>query len=272
MNWILLERASSDRNHHFMPSSPSIYAWAFGDVKTSDGREAVITSRWMVPATFSCSTGRAVGRWIWKVANTCNDAGNLGISTETFSLEEYRDVVNSFKPGQNVQGECTKESPEQFLSCFVFSVDSSSNISPPIATDTPVPSKHPTSAPTPIPTPALTPAPTRTPTPAATPAASRSDLVCPNVAYGQCGGNGFMGRNCCPDGHFCKMLSDAWSSCFSCQYFPGPACRNNLLSSGTKLATGRKHTFLGTALIQGRVVIDRIWSSRWMRSSKRIEQ
>merc|ERR1712217_720604 len=99
--------------------------WAYGDVKGVDGRKAVITSRWTVPATFSCPTGRAVGRWIWKVANTCSDAGNLGINTETFRMEEYRDVVDAFRPGQNVQGQCANESPEQFLSCFVFRVASS---------------------------------------------------------------------------------------------------------------------------------------------------
>merc|ERR1712032_665589 len=52
-------------------------------------------------ATFLCPTGRAVGRWIWKVANTCSDAGNLGINTETFRMEEQQTQFpwRRFHPG-----------------------------------------------------------------------------------------------------------------------------------------------------------------------------
>merc|ERR1719436_1505726 len=107
-----------------------MYAWAFGDVTPADGRAKVIISRWTVPANFLCSTGRAVGRWIWKVGNTCNDAGNLGINTETFSMDDYRAVVSNFRPGQHVQSQCANESPEQFLSCFVFSVEAGPDASP----------------------------------------------------------------------------------------------------------------------------------------------
>jgi len=169
VDWILLERAPSDRGHHFMPSNPAIYAWAFGDVKALDGKKAVTTSRWLVPATFSCPTGRAVGRWIWKNANTCSDTDNVGIDTETFSMEEYRQVVSSFRQGQNVQGRCadvTGESPEQFLSCFVFAVESS--VAPPssLPVPAPMPPTPAATAPTPAPLPApVAPAVPATPTP-----------------------------------------------------------------------------------------------------------
>lgn len=305
IQWILLERAPSDRGHHYMPSNPRIYAWAFGDVSTDLGRSSVVTARWLVPASFSCPSGQAVGRWVWKVANTCNDIDNLGINTERFSMDEYRAVVNRFKQGQNVQGKCTS-SPEQFLSCFVFRVSSDSNptqqttasttrsatvpvLPTTIATTTTTTSTLAASTPwpvvcapigdcsplawcdqedyvqwcaqeavagncpnvfcqrvdpvptAPLPISATTPAPTPAPTPVPSPSGQ-----CPNAANNQCGGNGFSGATCCPDGHYCKVVSDYWSQCYSCQYFPDSACGTSLLSA----RVSRRHRFLGTALIQ----------------------
>jgi len=128
--WVILKRSVTDRGHHFMKSNPAMYAWAFGDFTQADGRAKVIVSKWSVPSDFTCPSGRAVGRWIWKVGNTCNDAGNLGIDTESFSMDEYKSVVNAFKSGQNVQGQCLSESPEQFVSCFVFTAGQPSQLSP----------------------------------------------------------------------------------------------------------------------------------------------
>jgi len=305
IDWILLERAPSDRGHHFMPSNPAIFAWAFGDVKALDGKKAVTTSRWLVPATFSCQTGNAVGRWIWKNANTCSDTENDGIDTETFSLEEYKQVVNSYRQGQNVQGSCadvTGESPEQFFSCFVFAVEASG--APPSSLPVPVPMPSPTPASVPMPSP--TPA-SRAPTPApvlqsrcapigdcgskdwcaalcsaqtvSCPApfcktepgsepegeaesegerkAESGGSQCSNVAFGQCGGIGFTGAACCPAGHYCKASSEYFSSCYSCESFPDPACGASLLGGDGKVSASRKHKFLAHALIQEDVAIAR---------------
>jgi hypothetical protein len=252
LQWILLERAPADRSNHFMQSAPTAYAWAFGDVQPLDGRKAVVTSRWLVPATFSCPTGRAVGRWIWKVGNTCNDVDNLGINTGTFSLDEYKEVVSSFRHGQHVQGRCRGQSPEQFLSCFVFSVDSGTA---PVLPRPAPPSPESPTTPSPMPAQLSAPAPqdplagSQAPTPA---------QQCSNRAYSQCGGIGFTGAACCPDGHYCKRVSDHFSSCYSCQYFPDPACSASVLGSGAKRSVAsRRHLFLGTALVQSGVEIER---------------
>jgi hypothetical protein len=85
--WTFLERALGDRNHHFMPSNPTIYAW---EQQTSGG---ITRARYMVPASFSCPSGHTVGRWVWKTGNTCNDVNNIGRKTETFKLEEYAAVL-----------------------------------------------------------------------------------------------------------------------------------------------------------------------------------
>jgi len=260
IDWILLERAPSDRGHHFMPSNPSIFAWAFGDVQAMDGKKAVTTSRWLVPATFSCPAGNAVGRWIWKNANTCSDTDNVGIDTEPFSLEEYKQVVNSYRQGQNVQGRCadvTGESPEQFVSCFVFSVGSS--VAPPSSLPVPAPMPSPTpasAAPTRAPVPPLAPAPAVPADPTPAPSASGGSQ-CPNIAFGQCGGIVFTGPDCCPAGHYCKTINDYVSLCYSCQTFPDPACSSSLLSSGVKLSASRKRKFLANALIQEDVAVER---------------
>jgi len=281
--WILLDRAVSDRGHHYMPSSPKVYAWAFGDVSTDGERGAVLMARWLVPESFSCPAGRAVGRWVWKVANTCVDADNLGISTERFSMDEYRALVNDFKQGQNVQGKCSS-SPEQFMSCFVFSVASSSasittllvsttttqviastEAAGPSTTTAPViTSSEAAAVPTTTTTSILV---TTTAAPRCEPIGDCSSLpfcdqqaftqwcakqelpcsgdfcrpaqtspsVCSNVADSQCGGLGFSGESCCPNGHYCKKINDYWSQCYSCQYFPDAAC-NSLLH-----VTARRH-------------------------------
>jgi len=313
ISWILLERAPSDRGHHYMPSNPKIYAWAFGDISTDGERSAVITSRWLVPANFSCPTGRAVGRWVWKVANTCIDADNLGITTESFSLAEYEAVVENFKPGQNVQGKCST-SPEQFLSCFVFSVASSATTSA-VASTTLSTATGTTSTTTTATARATTTTATTTTTTTTNPTTSNlvastespqscepiddcsslswcdqeafklwckqegeagacpdvfchstvysSSTVtttlatgqCPNIANSQCGGIGFSGPSCCPVEHYCKEISEYWSQCYSCLYFPDAACGGSLLSM-----TARRHKFLGIALLQEGSAVTRLES------------
>jgi len=110
-DWILLERAPGDRVGNFMSGLPTICAW--GEI--GDGCTSI---SWIVPPGFQCPTGRAVGRWVWKVGNTCIDADNLGIDTESFSYEEWQSVTG------NRREKCGT-SPEHFVSCFVFSVEGS---------------------------------------------------------------------------------------------------------------------------------------------------
>merc|ERR1719410_3198648 len=111
----------------------------------------------MVPAWFSCPDNTAMGRWLWKTGDRCNDVNNRGRKTETFDLEDYRKIVQATDPTATVHAPCT-ESPEQFISCFDFAV----------VVPTPQPTPQPTPPPTPpLPTPQPTPAP---PTPQPTPA------------------------------------------------------------------------------------------------------
>merc|ERR550525_49486 len=158
-NWLLLERALGDRSVNFMAGNPNICAWEMGS-----GCRSI---SWWVPPTFSCPTGRAVGRWVWKVGNTCNDADNLGIDTETFSMEEWKSVTGNGSP------KCVGSYPEHFVSCFVLRVDGAGLV--PVPNPTPMPTIHPRSEPeaTPFPSPAKT-GPTLAPTqflpPRATPA------------------------------------------------------------------------------------------------------
>lgn len=60
VQWTYLERAEGDRDHHFMPSNPGIYAWATSEAasKTADQ----IRARWIVPKNFTCASGKVVGR------------------------------------------------------------------------------------------------------------------------------------------------------------------------------------------------------------------
>jgi len=111
LDWTLLERAPSDRGHHLMPSNPTIYAW---EQQSSGG---MTKARYMVPASFSCPSGYAVGRWVWKTGNTCNDVNNIGRKTETFKLDEYAAVI---APTQ-ARAECTFF-PEHFINCFDFKI------------------------------------------------------------------------------------------------------------------------------------------------------
>jgi len=115
--WTYLERADGDRDHHFMPGNPTIYAWATTEAasRTSDR----LSARWMVPHNFSCTGGRVVARWLWKTGSTCNDAVNVGRKTESFNLTEYQAVVRSFRPGGFVKPSCTAP-PESFISCLDF--------------------------------------------------------------------------------------------------------------------------------------------------------
>merc|ERR1711972_1109573 len=86
----------------------------------------------------------------------------------------------------------------------------------------------PVEAPTPAPVASsLSPSHSSTQTPSA--------QTCPNSGNSQCGGVSFSGSVCCPDGYYCKYLSDYWSQCYPCQYFPDPACGASLLGSGSKL-------------------------------------
>merc|ERR1712226_95575 len=134
--WTFLERALGDRNHHFMPSNPTIYAW---EQQKSGG---ITKARYMVPASFSCPAGHAVGRWVWKTGNTCNDVNNIGRKTETFKLEEYAAVI---APTQ-ARDACTTP-PEHFINCFDFKIVGD-NLNP---NPTPAPSSNPKPNPTPAP-------------------------------------------------------------------------------------------------------------------------
>jgi len=145
----------SDRDHHFMPSAPTAYAWEQGSAR------GVTTASYHVPSSFSCpeTSQVAMGRWIWKdgSSGTCNDINNLGRKTSTFSLEDMEAVVRAYDPSKKVRKVCTAP-PQHFISCVDFKVAA--------PTPTPVPTPAP---PTPQPTPAPpTPEPTEAPTPAPT--------------------------------------------------------------------------------------------------------
>jgi len=142
-NWTFLERSSFDRQVGFLPSNPTIYAWS---------RPAGGQNWYHVPSWFSCPTYKAVGRWLWKTGNSCNDFNNRGKKTETFSREEY------LAAGGSRLGACGG-APETFISCFDFRVTGPSSPTPaPAPTPAPQPTPAPTT-PTPQPTPAPTPAP-----------------------------------------------------------------------------------------------------------------
>merc|ERR1719356_786211 len=104
VNWTFLERASRDRSKYFIPNHPTMYAW-----RVISG---AIDSYWQVPANFTCPTEQAVGRWVWKTANACNDFNNVGRSTETFSRSDAPELFT-------LLGTCEKN-PEAFISCFDF--------------------------------------------------------------------------------------------------------------------------------------------------------
>jgi len=162
LQWTLLERAQGDRNHHYMPSSPHIYAWSQMGIPN-----AFPKARFVVPEDYSCPGGRGVGRYVWKTGNLCTDSKNLGVhSTEEFSRDEFCAIEPMCPPechvGQSVPG--GGGAVETFMSCFDFTTGSGPTPPAPI----PVPSPP---APTPVPTP-----PAPTPNPAVP--------VCCFVAYG----------------------------------------------------------------------------------------
>merc|ERR1719436_1875908 len=107
---MILERSMDDRTHHFMPSSPSIFAWRRSEYSETRRSRAY----YHVPLSFSCPDDRAVGRWIWKTSNSCNDVNNVGRSTTTFLREEYEAVV-----GGKILQTCTT-GVEHFISCVDF--------------------------------------------------------------------------------------------------------------------------------------------------------
>jgi len=144
MNWTILERAQSDRSVGFLPSNPGIYTWTRGGGGSR---------YWHVPSWFSCPSGEAVGRWVWKTGNSCNDYNNLGTArTESFSRSE------SNANGGTRAETCTSTwasggHPETFIACIDFRMNGS-------GTPTPAPPPTPPPPPTPAPvTPAPTPAP-----------------------------------------------------------------------------------------------------------------
>jgi len=154
-NWTLLERAQSDRSVGFLPSNPAIYSW-----KTGGGRNA---RYWHVPSSFNCPTGQAVGRWIWKTGNTCNDFNNLGrVKTESFQESE------SDANGGTHATACTGGGgfPETFLTCIDF-----------VMNQTPTPAPPPTPGPVVNPTP-TPPAPTPVDNPSPSPPAPTPNLGC----------------------------------------------------------------------------------------------
>merc|ERR1719350_2241974 len=147
MNWTILERAQRDRSSGFLPSNPGIYTW-----RTGGGRSS---RYWHVPSWFSCPSGEAVGRWVWKTGNTCNDFNNLGrAKTETFLRSE------SNANGGTMRETCTSSwagggHPETFIACIDFRMNGSGTPTPAPTPPTPPTPAPPTPAPvTPAPTPA----------------------------------------------------------------------------------------------------------------------
>jgi len=142
-NWTFLDRAQSDRSVGYLPSNPGMYAWTRGG-----GRSIT----YHVPSSFTCPTGHAVGRWLWKVGNSCNDFNNIGRwQTESFSRSEYRAAGGT---PREVCG--PSQSPETFRSCIDFRMAGAPAPSPapPTPTSAPAPpTPAPTSAPTPAPAP-----------------------------------------------------------------------------------------------------------------------
>jgi len=97
-----------------------------------------------VPSDFTCPTEMAVGRWLWKTGNTCNDFNNVGRKTETFGRSSQTSQAPACPPGGN---------PETFISCFDFKGTWTTQPTPaPLPTPAPPPTPAPTTqAPTPAP-------------------------------------------------------------------------------------------------------------------------
>jgi len=203
LNWTLLERSASDRGQHFLPSNPGIYAW---QVQSAG---LFTNAYYHVPASFSCPTGEAVGRWLWKTGNTCNDINNVGRNTETFQRSENEAIGldrATCAPGQK---------PETFISCVSYKVTGSSQPTP---TSAPTPTQQPTPAP---PTPQSSPAP---PTPAPTPPPATGGSCC----WGGCGGN-------CNGGEWChQSRGNCEGSC------GGNYCPASLVGSAAEIKGGHR--------------------------------
>jgi len=182
VNWTVLERSMDDRQNNFMPSSPGAFAWGM-DEFGSNGGYGEFSNKYHIPASFSCPSDVAVGRWVWKNANQCNDANNVARKTDTFDMAEYADVVRTYDPSGRVLGVCGS-AVEIFISCFDFKLSSSASPTPP------QPSPSPTQAPTQAPTAAP---PTQAPTQAPpSPPPAGPGLCC----YGGCGGGNCQGGWC----------------------------------------------------------------------------
>jgi len=211
VNWTILERSMDDRTHHFMPSSPSIYAWRKQEFTEANGSRA----KYHVPSSFSCPDDKAVGRWVWKCSNVCNDVNNVGRSTTTFLREEYQAVV-----GGNILRTCDT-GVEHFISCVDFKFVGSSSPTPP--SPSPQPTQAPTTAqPTPVPT---TPAPVPTPEPTtqAPPPAPTTAPPTPAPAPSCCKWSSNCGGGCA-SGYCSKSQSD-------CRGCGGTWCAPSLLGA-----------------------------------------
>jgi len=184
VNWTYLERSEFDRSANFLPSNPEIFGWY-------ENMSYTETRKWWlhVPSWFTCPAGTAVGRWLWKTGNSCNDFNNVGFNTKPFKESEWAAVG---KPA----AACTSSNPpETFISCIDFKVTAPSSPTPTPPTPTP------TQAPTPTPV---------TPTP--TPGCVDNHVDCTYWAgMGECEANpGYMLENC-P------------AACGSCEPVPTPA-------------------------------------------------
>jgi len=200
VNWTILERSMDDRTHHFMPSSPSIYAWTKQEFTEAAGSVA----KYHVPSSFSCPDDRAVGRWVWKCSNVCNDVNNVGRSTTTFVREEYEAVV-----GGNILRTCT-DSVEHFISCVDFKVVGSSSPTPP--SPSPQPTQAPTTAqPTPAPPTPPAPVPTPEPTTPAPPPAPSTAPPTPAPAPACCKWSSNCGGGCASG--YCSKSQGDCSGC-----------------------------------------------------------
>merc|ERR1740139_129479 len=112
----------------------------------------------------------AVGRWLWKTGNSCNDFNNVGRNVPRVT----RVAGNNLFTGRPV---CEKN-PETFISCIDFR-----------GTWTPQPTPAPAPTPAPVPAPAPVPTPQPTPAPVPTPAACCYTPGCTGncVVGGWCG-------------------------------------------------------------------------------------
>lgn len=116
--WTYLERSLDDRDHHYLPSNPAIYAWPKDEIVQT--ANSVIKAKWAMPANFTCPSGRGVGRWLWKTGNTCNDNTNkAGKKTEAFVMAEFDKLNKAFN--RDTMPSCNGVDPEWFITCFDFS-------------------------------------------------------------------------------------------------------------------------------------------------------